>query len=150
MNKISLIFISTILLCCSVNNDSEISFYISPSGSDTNPGTLEAPFKSIENAKLSIRKLSPEQRKKNITVYLRGGIYNLDKTLVFGLEDSGIEGSKIKYSSYEDEVPIISSGVNVGPWKKLEKNIDRLPEIAKGKVYAVSYTHLTLPTIYSV
>ena len=64
MNKISLIFISTILLCCSVNNDSEIGFYISPSGSDNNPGTLEAPFKSIENAKLSIRKLSPEQRKK--------------------------------------------------------------------------------------
>ena len=135
MNKISLIFISIILLCCSVNNDSEISFYISPSGSDANPGTLEAPFKSIENAKLSIRKLSPEQRKKNITVYLRGGIYKLDKTIVFGLEDSGIEGTKIKYSSYENEVPIISSGVNVGPWKKLEKNIDRLPEIAKGNVY---------------
>ena len=51
------------------------------------------------------------------------------------MEDSGIEGTKIKYSSYENEVPIISSGVNVGPWKKLEKNIDRLPEIAKGNVY---------------
>ena len=41
---------------------------------------------------------------------------------------------QIKYSSYENEVPIISSGVNVGPWKS-SKNIDRLPEIAKGNVY---------------
>ena len=64
MNKISLIFISIILLCCSVNNDSEISFYISPSGSDANPGTLEAPFKSIENAKLSIKNYPRAEKKK--------------------------------------------------------------------------------------
>ena len=61
MNKISLIFISIILLSALLIMIPKLALYIS-SGSDANPGTLEAPFKSIENAK-SIRKLSPSREK---------------------------------------------------------------------------------------
>jgi lysophospholipase L1-like esterase len=44
------------------------SYYISPTGSDSNPGTVSAPFKSIMKAQ--------SMASSGDTVYIRGGVYN--------------------------------------------------------------------------
>ncbi len=117
-------------------NTPEAVFYVSPTGDDSNIGSLEAPFATIAKAKQTIRGLSEDQKNQNITVFLRGGTHTLTETVVFGLEDSGTEGTKISYQAYEEETPIISSGVKIGDWKKLEEYPATLPEVAKGNVYA--------------
>ena len=42
---------------------------------------------------------------------------------------------KITYSAYKDETPIISSGVQIKGWEKLETYPKSLPEVAKGNVW---------------
>ena len=85
--------------------------------------------------KNAIRALSEQQRRKNINVYLRGGTHTLLETVVFELEDSGADGTKITYQAYQNETPIISSGIPLRDWKKLETYPAALPEVAKGNIY---------------
>jgi len=134
MKKITVLLFSIIALSFSQQQDT-IEFYISPNGNDSNIGTLNAPFKTIAYAKETIRKLSEHERQIDITVYLRDGTHTLDKTIVFELEDSGAEGTKITYSAYKDETPIISSGVKIKGWEKLKTYPKSLPEVAKGNVW---------------
>ncbi len=116
----------------------ETMFYVSPSGDDGNIGSIESPFATIEKAKLSIRTLSSEERQKNITVFLRGGTHIVSETVVFGLEDSGNEGTTISYEAYQDETPIISSGIAVKGWEKLKDYPSTLPNEAKGNVWVAN------------
>ena len=107
----------------------EADFYVSPSGSDVWSGTLPAPneqlsngpFATLERARDAVRKLR-ETRPGNIVVLIRGGTYRLEKTILFGLQDSG------------KETPIISSGEEIGNWKTLLEVPPGLPKEAAGKV----------------
>ena len=134
MKKIFYVLMALIVISCS-NNVTKSEFYVSPTGDDSNVGSLEAPFATIAKAKQAIRELTEVQRTKDITVFLRGGTHTLTETIVFGLEDSGKEGTKITYQGYQEETPIISSGVKIGIWKKLSDYPTTLPEVAKGNVY---------------
>ena len=134
MTKLTVLILSLIAFGCSQSNN-PIEFYVDVTGNDSNQGTLEAPFKTIEQAKNAIRALSEQQRQKNINVYLRAGTHTLSETIVFELEDSGADKTKITYQAYQNEIPIISSGVPLKNWKKLESYPAALPEVAKGNVY---------------
>ena len=94
MKKGIYILIALIAISCS-NQNVDPRFFVSPSGNDSNVGSLEAPFATIEKAKQAVRELSKKQRSKNITVFLREGTHTLSETVVFGLEDSGADGTKI-------------------------------------------------------
>ena len=50
--------------------------YVSPSGDDASPGTLEKPFATLQHAQLAVRQ-------KRGDVFLRGGTYYLPAPLVF-------------------------------------------------------------------
>lgn len=98
------------------------SFFVSPSGSDRNPGTKEKPFQTIQRAQKAVRVLDREKG-KNAIVYLRGGIYALQETLVFGSQDGGSEGFKVTYCNYPGEKPMISGGIRVNEWLPHENGI---------------------------
>ena len=57
-------------------------YYVAPTGSDGNAGTLEKPFATIQHAQQAVRQ-------KPGPVWLRGGRYYLPEKLVFNAEDSG-------------------------------------------------------------
>ena len=57
-------------------------YYVAPDGQDTNPGTREQPFASLERARDVIR----EQRPVGATVYLRGGRHAVRKTFALTKE----------------------------------------------------------------
>jgi hypothetical protein len=135
MKKVALLLFTLIALSCNQTSTKFSNYYVSPNGSDANNGSIEAPFKTIAHAKELLRTLPKEEKQKNITVYLRGGTHILDETVVFGLEDSGLDGYPITYAAYEDETPIISSGVSIKGWEKLENYPKTLPEVAKGNVW---------------
>jgi len=128
-------------------------FYLSPNGSDAWSGTLvspnaqgtDGPFASLERARDAVRDLKKSQS-GDIVVLVREGTYSLTKTVVFGLEDSGVGDSTVTYAAYSDETPVFSSGREIKGWKKVSGTLPGLPEAARGKVLEanVSGRFLTL------
>ncbi|CAH8283528.1 parallel beta-helix repeat protein [Mariniflexile fucanivorans] len=131
----------------------EADFYVSTKGSDTWSGTLESPnaqgtdgpFATLERAKDAVRILK-KKKSKNIVVLIREGVYKLNETVVFGLEDSGDDKSTITYAAYPNEIAVFSSGQEIKGWKKVTTDLPGLAEEAKGKllVAEVSNKFLTL------
>jgi hypothetical protein len=112
-----------------------VEFYVAPSGRDENPGHKSKPFATIQRARDEVRKLIANGLKTNVTVWIRGGTYTLPDTLVFGLEDSGTNQYSITYQAFPGEEPIISSGVKIEGWKRLDTMLDGLPVPAQGNVW---------------
>ena len=110
-------------------------YYVSPSGDDHNPGSLEKPFATIKGARDAIRALPSPERANAIHVYFRRGTYQLEETAVFGLEDSGEGDATITYAAYPGEKPVFSSGAEIGGWNKLTDPPPALPTAAHGKVW---------------
>ena len=75
-------------------------YYVAPTGSDGNPGTLEKPFATIQHAQQAVRQ-------KPGSVLLRGGTYSLAEQLVFNVEDSGSKAIPVVYQAYAKEQPVV-------------------------------------------
>jgi hypothetical protein len=131
----SLILLLYLLSGC---ENSLSDFYISPSGSDDNPGTIDQPFASLERARNCIRELNQKGKKNDIAVYLREGTYYLTETLILGLEDAAPEGYRITYCNYPGERPIISSGVKITGWIREKTELPGLPANAEGRIWSAS------------
>src|SRR4051812_28750805 len=54
----------------------QASYYVSPTGSDSNAGTLAAPFLTIEKARQVVDTINSSMT-GDIFVYLRGGTYRI-------------------------------------------------------------------------
>lgn len=128
-----LLFLTIMLISFSACNK-ETNIYVPPQGNDANPGTKELPLATLNAAKNHVRKIKAST-KGDINVWLRGGKYNLDETVVFGWEDSGEGESKITYQAYPDEKPVFTSDVPFKNWKKLDSEIPALPKAAVGNVW---------------
>jgi len=63
-------------------------YFVSPAGDDTNPGTLEKPFATLQRAQQA-------RRQKHGDVFLRGGAYYLPAPLVFTAQDSGTKDAPV-------------------------------------------------------
>src|SRR6185295_5872780 len=95
---------------------SDLTFYVSSStGNDRNPGTLSKPFLTIERARDVIRelKMSSGLGKTAVTVYLRGGIYQLTQTFTLSEQDSGVSAAPITYTAYQHEEVRLSGSVKI-------------------------------------
>lgn len=93
-------------------------FYVYHFGNDNNRGTLESPFQSIEKARDEIRKINSSMT-GDIFVYLLGGTYQIKNTLHFNERDSGTNGYKVIYKSYQDQGAVVSGGVTITGWQKV-------------------------------
>lgn len=109
-------------------------FYVSPEGSDVDPGTRDRPFATIARARDALRE-AKQKTSESFTVYLRGGRYHLAQTLVLGMADSAPDGHTITYRAAPSEQPVLESGVRLGGWKKLRRPPKNLPEVARGHVW---------------
>jgi hypothetical protein len=81
-------------------------YFVSPSGDDTNPGTLEKPFATLQRAQHVVRH-------KHGDVFLRGGTYYLPAPLVLTAEDSGSKDTPMVFQNYQSEKPVISGGIRL-------------------------------------
>jgi hypothetical protein len=81
--------------------------YVSPKGSDANPGTIEKPVASVTRA----QELARTARSSGpVTVSLREGTHYLKAPLVFTDADSGTSAAPVSYQAYEGEKPVLSGG----------------------------------------
>jgi len=74
-------------------------YFISPNGSDESPGSIDLPWKTVEE---SVNKLS-----EGDILYFRGGRYDIKKAVIF--QKNGEPGKPIVYSAFEDEKPEINA-----------------------------------------
>ena len=131
-----------VLLPASTRADETLAdFYVSPSGSDDWSGTLDepnepktdGPFLTLARARDAVRE-SGKNRTGDVTVLIRGGVYPVNETVVFGLEDSGQANSVVTYAAFPGESPVFSSGREVKNWKPLDEPVAGLPQSVIGKV----------------
>jgi hypothetical protein len=81
-------------------------YFVSPAGDDTNPGTLEKPFATLQRAQEAARQ-------KRGDVFLRGGTYYLPAPIVFTAQDSGTKDAPLVFQNYRNEKPVISGGIKL-------------------------------------
>lgn len=135
-----------IIFCAYSISAQQADFFVSPLGSDKWTGTLaevnaektDGPFATLEKARDAVRELK-KSNKGDITVLIRDGVYKVNKTIVFGLADSGSPQQTITYAAYPNEKPVFSSGKEITGFKKLD-SISGLPTAAQGKVWVANTT----------
>ena len=134
---LSLLFcvFSTVLCAQSIS-----SIYVNPlSGSDKNNGqSITSAFKTIAKAKEVVKAVNMKMT-SDITVYLAGGVYYLNETLLFDEQDAGKNGFKVVYKNYPNEKPLISGGQLITNWKLFDK---------EKKIYRARIKGLTFRQLY--
>lgn len=86
-------------------------FVVSPSGDDAQPGSAEAPLRTLARARDAAR-AARKSGAREVIVLLRGGTYELRRPLVLGPEDSGV-----RYRAWPGERPILSGGRRIANGK---------------------------------
>jgi hypothetical protein len=110
-------YLLTLLLALSFGPAFSAKYYVAPTGSDTNSGTIQQPFLTIFRAQAAVS--------AGDTVWVRGGTYMMDNSQVSGygnpyayvtlLNKSGsAAGGRIKYWAYPGERPVFNYA-NVNP-----------------------------------
>ena len=115
----------------------EILFYVAPDGSDGAAGTDEGhPFATLDRARDAVRSLKRAGKiDRPVTVYVRGGVYELTAPMLFTPEDSGTPDCPVTYRAYPGETPVISGGSLLGAdWQPFEGDImvSDLPMVEEG------------------
>ncbi|AYC36221.1 RICIN domain-containing protein [Streptomyces griseorubiginosus] len=100
----------------------QATYYVAPDGSDSNSGTISAPFKTLQHARDVVRTVNGNMT-GDINVYLRGGTYPVGSTIDFTSADSGTNGHHVVYSAYPGEKPVLDAGVQVSGWTQHSGNI---------------------------
>lgn len=91
---------------------------VSPSGDDGNDGSLENPLKTVAAAKERLKALKGSER-GTVTVWIRGGTYLIDETLVFDSSDC----SNVIYRSYPGEKVAFTGSKEIGgSWSETTVN----------------------------
>ena len=101
------------------------NYFVATNGSDSNAGTLAAPFLTLEKARNTIRALARPLPAGGVTVWLRGGTYFRTNTLMLtNVNDSGSLTAPIVYRSYLNETAVISGGTSIAAasWTPLKSS----------------------------
>ena len=137
------ILISLLLLLAvpSVMVAQTADFFVAPDGSDQWSGTSakvdaeksDGPFATLSRARDAVADLK-KNKGGDIVVLIRGGTYELDETVVFGMKDGSANDAKITYAAWPGETPVFSAGKAIKGWKTVPEDTLRLPEQARPNV----------------
>ncbi|NUT50033.1 MAG: right-handed parallel beta-helix repeat-containing protein [Saccharothrix sp.] len=114
----------------------QATYYVAPNGDDANPGTITAPFKTVQRARDVVRTVNTAMS-GDIYVYLRGGEYPVTGTIEFTPGDSGTNGHRVVYAAYPNETPVLNGGVRVTGWTQHSGNIWKAPLNRANKLRAL-------------
>lgn len=113
-----MVFLSAVSVAASVE------LYVVPGGADSNPGTKDKPFATLERARGILRELRKAGRlQEGATVWLRGGKHYRSQTFELTEDDSGAAGKQIAYRAYPGERPVLIGGRSVTRWQPYREGI---------------------------
>ncbi|MDG2221890.1 MAG: PDZ domain-containing protein [Rubripirellula sp.] len=115
--------VTSLIFIVMMQQSNAADYYVAVDGSDTNPGSLEKPFKTITRARDAVR-ADGERGNKPVTVYLRGGTHYLPEAIAFGPQDSGSTNAPVTYAAYQNEAAVLSGGIKLDlDWKAYRDEI---------------------------
>ena len=89
------------------------SYYVATTGSDTNPGTLAQPWRTIQRG--------ADLAKPGDTIVIRGGTY-FEQVLV---TRGGTTGAPVTFQAYPGEAPIVDASMEVTGWSPVGNGVYR-------------------------
>jgi len=95
-----------------------VDFFVSPSGADTDPGTMAKPFATPRRAIEAVRALVAGGLRADVRVTFSAGTYELDAPLVFTPADSGTAVHSITYAAAPGQTVVLSGGRRITGWKR--------------------------------
>ncbi len=95
----------------------------------------QGPVSTLEAARLRVRSLRKQRPGQPIEVLIKGGVYSLRETVVFGPEDSGSKEAPIVYKAYPGETPVFTGGIEIRNWEKAVRDPAGTAPEAKGKLW---------------
>lgn len=100
------------------------SFWVSLSGSDSNPGTEKLPFLTLERARDAVAALPSEAFKDlDVYIYIADGTYRLSQPFVLTSSNSGKRGHDVVYTAAPGAHPVISGGVPITGWSLFDAGL---------------------------
>ncbi|GAB1450698.1 hypothetical protein MASR2M47_07540 [Draconibacterium sp.] len=135
--KCCLVVISLFLVFSCYAEVKNIKLYVSTEGNDQNPGTINAPFQTLEKARDAVRLLRRSSPDQAVTVYIHNGVYPIENGLKFSPEDSGNEKAPVIYQAMEGETPVFRGSKPLKNWELLkdETKLNLLNASVRKKVY---------------
>jgi hypothetical protein len=123
-------------------SNADADFYVSPAGNNGWSGRLpepnadcsDGPFATLSRARDAVRSLTGREN-RDVTVLIRGGIYRLQETIVFSLQDSAPPQRTITYAAYPNERPVFSSAQSISGWRRPDVLPPELPAAARDQVW---------------
>ena len=119
-------------------------FYVSLSGHDDNPGTIDEPFRTLERARTAIRELKAASGLPDdgVVVWIREGVYERETTFELTSEDSGEEDKPVVYRAYPgEEVRLVGAKELESSWFSVVDDTsplwDRVDPLARGSLVQV-------------
>ena len=108
-----------LLFFLSVGCSTKSEFYVSPEGNDTNRGTKHNPFLTVERAQKAVL----DNPKVHNTIWLKNGIYRLQKPIVFEVASKGSRNSTLGIKATPGAKVVISGGRLLKGWEKNKNGI---------------------------
>jgi hypothetical protein len=153
MNRLAAIM-TTAVLALAFRAAAAATLHVATHGKDTNPGTEQEPFATLQRARDEIRqrKLAGPLPSGGITVELRGGVYELSRPLELAAQDSGTENAPIVYQARKGQIVKLAGGRAVTGWKRLTDPavLKRLPESARGQVWQADLKALGITNLQGI
>ena len=94
------------------------TFYVAPTGKDSNPGTFSKPFATLSRARDAVRGKIAAGLSEDVLVQIHGGNYVQTQALTFTPDDSGTEKYAITYAAAAGETVALNGGRPITGWMK--------------------------------
>jgi hypothetical protein len=94
------------------------AIFVSPSGSDSNPGTVTSPAQTLQKAQQLVRSLNADMT-TDITVTLADGYYRMNSPLTLDASDSGRNGHNVVWKAAAGAHPVLMGSKQISGWSKV-------------------------------
>jgi hypothetical protein len=130
------------------------TLFVATNGNDTNPGTQEKPFSTLERARDEIRRIKAAGPLPvgGISVEVQGGVYELARPIELKDQDSGSDNAPVVYRARRGEVVRIVGGRTVTGWQPVTTPaiLRRLDPAAQGKVFQADLKALGITDLQGI
>jgi hypothetical protein len=92
--------------------------YVSPNGSDDNPGTAASPVQTLQKVQQLVR-ASNASMTSDLTVTLADGYYRLTKPLTLDPSDSGTNGHDVVWTAAAGAHPVVVGSTQIKGWSQI-------------------------------
>ncbi len=112
------------------------TWHVSPTGDDSNTGSITSPLRTIAAAQSAVRQyLESTTSPKPVSVWLHAGEYSVTECWTLGPKDSGTPDAPVLWSAIDGEKVVITGGHPLGTFTKVPLDLlIHIPEAARPHV----------------